>query len=341
MSLRRLALIASSALLVAVPASAQDPTQASRTVAAMVASGNGPVDIVVAQDGSGHFRTVQDAVMSVPAGTAARPVVIHIKPGTYRELIYVQREKRFFRFVGDDPLKTVLTFDLHANLTGPDGKPLGTWRTPATIVDADDFSAENVTFENAAGPKGQALALRVDGDRAVFRNCRFVGWQDTIFLNRGRHYFEDCYISGHVDFVFGGATAFFERCHVHVRGPGYITAASTPHDVPYGFVFARGRITGDPGATTYLGRPWRDHAATAFIETEMSEAVRPQGWHNWDRPEREKTSRYAEYGNRGPGADRAKRVPWAVALTSAQAAALTPARVLAGSDGWAPPETRK
>lgn len=341
MSSRRIALVVSSALFVAVTAAAQDPTQASRTVAAMVASVDGPIDIVVAQDGSGHFRTVQEAVMSVPAGTAARPVVIHIKPGTYRELIYVQREKRYFRFVGDDPLRTVLTFDLHANMTGLDGKPIGTFRTPSTTIDADDFMAENVTFENAAGPKGQALAIRVDGDRAVFRNCRFVGWQDTVFLDRGRQDFEDCYITGHVDFIFGASTAFFERCHVHVRGSGFITAASTPFDVPYGFVFARGRITGDKDARTYLGRPWRDHAATAFLETEMSDAVRPEGWHNWDRPDRERTSRYAEYGSRGAGANAGTRVPWATALTEAQARTMTARQVLGGTDGWVPPVKEK
>ena len=343
MSARACALLASVFVFAAdpVPVSAQDPTAASRAIEAMVASGTGPIDINVAQDGSGHFRTVQEAVMAVPAGTAARPVVVHIKPGTYRELVYVQREKRFFRFVGDDPLTTVITFDLHANLTGPDGKPLGTWRTPTTIIDADDFVAENVTFENGAGPKGQALAIRVDGDRVVFRNCRFLGWQDTVFLNRGRQYFEDCYINGHVDFVFGGATAYFERCHLHVRDSGYITAASTPVDVRYGFVFARGRITGEPDAKTYLGRPWRDHAATTFLETEMSEAVRPAGWHNWNRAEREKTARYAEYASRGPGAGVDGRVPWAAVLTRDQAAALTAREVLRGLDGWEPPVTRK
>ena len=151
-----------------------------------------PVDITVALDGSGQFKSVQDAIMSVPAGSAEKPVVIHIKPGTYKELIYIQHEKRFFRLVGEDALKTILTFDLHANIVGPNGKPIGTFRTPSTVIDADDFSAENITFENTAGPVGQALAIRVDGDRAVFRRCRFLGWQDTMFLNRGRQYFEDC-----------------------------------------------------------------------------------------------------------------------------------------------------
>ena len=109
--------------------------------------------------------------------------------------------------MGEDAAKTILTFDLHANMTGTDGKPITTFRTPSTQIDADDVTLENITFQNSAGPVGQALAIRVDGDRIVFRRCRFLGWQDTILLNRGRQYFEDCYIEGHVDFIFGAATA--------------------------------------------------------------------------------------------------------------------------------------
>ena len=131
-------------------------------------------NLIVAADGSGQFKTVQEAIMAVPRA-AAKPVLIHIKPGTYRELIYVQREKRFFRLVGEDPEKTILTYNLCATNKGPDGKPIGTFRTPSTTIDADDFTAENITFENSAGPVGQALAIRVDGDRAAFRNCRFLG----------------------------------------------------------------------------------------------------------------------------------------------------------------------
>ena len=168
----------------------------------------------------------------------------------------------------------------------PDGKPIGTFRTPSTTIDADDFTAENITFENSAGPVGQALAIRVDGDRAVFRNCRFLGWQDTILLNRGRQYFENCYIAGHVDFIFGAATAWFEKCHIHCLGDGYITAASTPVDQPFGFVFSNCKITGDkPETRTYLGRPWRIYASTIFLNTEMSDVVRPEGWNDWKKPE--------------------------------------------------------
>ena len=296
-----------------------------------------PVELVVAADGSAKYRTVQEALMAVPAGTAESPVRIRIRPGTYREIVYVQREKRFFKLVGEDASKTVITYDLNANVKGVDGKPIGTFRTPSVQIDADDFTAENITFENSAGPVGQALAVRVDGDRVVFRNCRFLGWQDTILLNRGRHYFENCYIAGHVDFIFGAATAFFERCHLHALKDGYLTAASTPDNQPYGFVFSNCKITAEtPNVKTYLGRPWRAYSAVTFLNTEMTESVRPEGWHNWNFPDREKTVRYAEFGSTGPGSRTAARVPWSRRLTKGEAKAITPKKVLAGTDGWNP-----
>ena len=292
--------------------------------------------VVVAQDGGGKFTSVQDAIMFVPMGCATNPVVIRIKPGTYKEQIYIQREKRFFHLVGEDAEKTILTFDLNANIVGPAGKPIGTFRTPSTYIDAEDFTAENITFANSAGPVGQALAIRIDGDRAVFRNCRFLGWQDTILANRGRHYFEDCYIEGHVDFIFGGATCFFERCKIKCLREGYITAASTPDTNKFGYVFDHCEITGALGAKTYLGRPWRDFAATVFLNTKMSEVVRPEGWHNWGKVEKEKTTRYAEFGSTGDGANREKRVTWAKQLTATEAKEFSLKNVLSGNDNWNP-----
>ena len=298
-------------------------------------------NLYVAADGSAPFKSVQAAIMVVPAGTVENPVIIHIKPGVYKELIYVQREKRHFHLVGEDAGRTILTYDLNANLKDKDGKPIGTFRTPSTIIDADDFTAENITFENSAGPVGQALAIRIDGDRAVFRNCRFLGWQDTIFANRGRQYFEGCYIEGHVDFIFGGATCFFEKCHIQALRKGFITAASTPADQPHGFVFSHCKITGKlPDIRTFLGRPWRDYSAVTFLNTEMSEVVQPAGWNNWGRSEREKTSRYAEYNSTGPGAHSKDRVPWARQLTKNEADAMTAGNVLAGTDKWNPIRNR-
>jgi pectinesterase len=221
-------------------------------------------------------------------------------------------------------------------MPGSDGKPIGTFRTPSTTIDADDFTAENLTFENSAGPFGQALAIRVDGDRATFRNCRFLGNQDTILLNRGRQYFEDCYIAGTTDFIFGGATAFFENCDIHCLKSSFITAAATPDFQPFGFVFSDCRITAEPGVEMYLGRPWRDFAAVAFLNTEMPAAIRAAGWHNWDQPKRERTARYVEFGNTGPGANTSERVKWSRQLSDAEAAEITPERVLRGNDDWAP-----
>ena len=293
-------------------------------------------ELVVAADGSARYKTVQEAIAAAPTGTRANPVIIHIKPGIYKELIYVQREKRFVRLIGEDAARTVLTYGLHANMTGLDGKPIGTFRTPTAVIDADDFIVENITFENSAGPVGQALAIRIDGDRVAFRNCRFLGWQDTIFTNRGRHYFEDCYIEGHVDFIFGGSTAFFERCHIRCLKDGYITAASTPDDHVYGFVFSNCKITGESNVKTYLGRPWRSYSSVLFLNTDMSAVVRPEGWNNWNQPDREKTSRYGEFNSSGLGANSNGRVAWARRQSATEARAITAEKVLGGFDRWNP-----
>src|ERR1035437_2601045 len=187
-------------------------------------------DATVALDGSGQFTSVQEAISAAPMNTnpAAPRWVIFVKPGTYHERVYVQRERGHLRIVGEDAAKTVISYDLEAKVLGHDGKPIGTFRPPTVQIDGDDMIWENLTLANTAGPVGQALALRVDGDRVVFNHCRFLGWQDTVLVNRGRQYFADCYIEGHVDFIFGAATAYFDRCKIHCLLNGYITAASTP-----------------------------------------------------------------------------------------------------------------
>lgn len=268
--------------------------------------------------------------MSVPSGAATNPVVIHIKPGIYHELVYVQREKSYFHLIGDDAEHTVITFGLYAGMTNLDGKPLGTFKTPTATIDADHFTADNITFENSAGPVGQALAIRVDGDHAAFHHCRFLGWQDTILLNRGRQYFSDCYIAGHVDFIFGAATAWFENCQIHCLRSGYITAASTPAEQPYGFVFSHCQISGEPGVKTFLGRPWRIHASVTWLNCQMSKVVRPEGWFDWKKPESHATVRYDEFDSTGPGANSSARVTWSRQLTAEEAATVTVERVLGG-----------
>ncbi len=296
-------------------------------------------DVVVAADGSGRYKTIREAIEATPQNhrEATRPWTILVKSGIYRELVYVQREKRFVTLVGEAAEKTILTFDLFAALSGPDDKPIGTFRTPTLVVDADDFTVENLTIENTAGPRGQAVALRVDGDRTVFRRCRMVGWQDTVLANRGRQYFEDCFIEGAIDFIFGGGTAYFERCQLRCTGPGYITAASTPPAQPFGFVFSHCTITGaNAEVRTLLGRPWREHAKTVFLYTEMSDVVQPIGWDNWKKPAAERTTFYAEFGSTGLGAATAERAPWSKQLSATEAANYSRDAVLGGADGWDP-----
>jgi pectinesterase len=317
-----------------------------RQSASAAASATG-IEMTVAADGSGQFTSIQAAISAAPmlTGRSDPRTVIRVKPGIYRERIYVQRERGNIAVIGEDAATTVIEFGMHANMPGPDGLPIGTFRTPTVQIDGDGMIWENITFANTAGAPGpradgpdvaQALALRVDGDCVVFRNCRFLGWQDTILVNRGRHYFADCYIEGHVDFIFGAATAFFERCHIHCLRDGYITAASTPDGHANGFVFVDCKITGVEGARTYLGRPWREFAKTVFIRTEMLDVVRSEGWHNWNKPGAEETTFYREFGNTGPGAELAARAKWTKLLGTGEVAHYTPHIVLGGGDGWDP-----
>ncbi len=295
-------------------------------------------DAIVASDGSGDYTSIEKAIYGADQKRAepggGKRWIILVKPGVYRERVYVQRERGNIALIGEDSNTTILVNGIYANMVGNDGEKLGTFRTPTLQVDGDGFVVENMTIANDAGPVGQALALRVDGDRVVFRNCRFLGWQDTILVNRGRHYFADCYIEGHVDFIFGGATAVFDRSDIHCLGKGYITAAATPVDHPHGLVFFDGTITGEPGVTTYLGRPWRAHAQTSFLRTTMSEVVVPEGWNNWSQPERERSVRYAEYRNTGPGAGVSQRVAWSRQLSTEEVISLTASQILAGEDQW-------
>ena len=307
--------------------------------------------IVVAADGSGAFRTVQDAIAAVPENSTAR-TRITIKPGTYTGPIVVPKSKRAITLVGEDAKTAILTYDKNVNEFIPPGHDKF---NPGLHVRGDDFRAENLTIANTSGDHGQALAARVDGDRAVFKNCRLLGWQDTLMVNDGRQYFKDCYIEGRVDFIYGSGTTVFENCQIHSKNGGYVTAASTPQDHPFGFVFLRCKLTGNetpwnPAATnpattqmakattklTYLGRPWRDYAAVAFIDCELGDHIRPEGWHNWGKSNREQTSRYMEYGSTGPGGDVTQRVGWTKPLTKVEAEAITAAKVLAGKDAWDP-----
>jgi pectinesterase len=292
--------------------------------------------IRVAADGSGTHRTVQAAVDSIPAGGRDR-VVIAIKPGVYKERIRVGRDKGPITFRGDvgRAKETVLTFDYSAKSV-EDGKPVGTSGSYSTLIEAADVVAENITFENSTGDVGQAVALRTTGDRVAFRNCRFLGWQDTLYTHDGRCYFEDCYIEGRVDFIFGRSTAVFSRCEIHSKNGGYVTAAATPQESKFGYVFLDCKLTGEGDAKAYLGRPWRPYAAVAYLRCEIGPHVRPEGWDNWRNAENEKTARYAEYKCTGPGAATDKGVTWSRQLTDDEAGKYTVPNVLGGPDPWDP-----
>jgi pectinesterase len=203
----------------------------------------------------------------------------------------------------------------------------------------NDFYAENITFENSAGPVGQAVALHIEGDRAVFKNCRFIGNQDTMYTGgeNSRHYFKNCYIEGTTDFIFGAATAVFENCHIHSKKNSYVTAASTPEGKKYGYVFLNCRLTAATDINkVYLGRPWRNFAKTVFVNTELGAHILPEGWHNWNKPEAERTVFYAEYHSRGEGASSSSRASWSHQLTEDEAKDYSLDKILSGSDQWVP-----
>jgi pectinesterase len=303
-------------------------------------------DAVVSADGSGTHTTIQTAIAAAP-DNGSNQFRILIKPGVYHGQFMVPKEKRHLRLVGEETASTILTYAFNVYEPQP-GAPYQF--NPGMVVVGDDFRAENLTIENTSGDHGQALALRADGDRACFTNCRILGWQDTLMVNNGRDYFTNCYIAGRVDFIYGSATAVFDHCEIHSRNGGYVTAASTPQDRAWGFVFLNCRLTGDSvpwvnpmnpvvkpptkKAMAALGRPWRPYASVAYVNCWMGEHIRPEGWNNWGKAENEKTARYSEYNSSGPGANPAARVKWARQLTEAEARAFTVWNILGDSIVW-------
>lgn len=280
---------------------------------------------VVAQDGSGDFTSINSAIASLP-DQAQQPVVVRIKAGTYREKVVVPSWKTNVHFIGEDVASTIISWDDYS------GKgELTTFTSYTVLVQGKGFRAENITFQNTAGPVGQAVAMHAEADELVFVNCRFLGDQDTLYAGvaNSRQYYKNCYIEGTTDFIFGPATAFFEDCTIHSKKNSYITAASTPEGQVYGFVFKNCILTANDAATkVYLGRPWRPFAKTVFIQCQLGAHILPEGWHNWNKPEAEKTTYYAEYQNQGPGAQTTHRVVWSHQLTKKQAKKYNPKTVL-------------
>ncbi|HVK47281.1 MAG TPA: pectinesterase family protein [Pseudobacter sp.] len=287
--------------------------------------------LVVAADGSGKYRTVQAALDAIPSNSKEK-VTIYVKNGLYKERIVVDASKPNITLKGEDKQKTILTFDNHAGTRLENGDTLNTWTCASFFLYADDFTAENITFENNAGfNAGQAVALRVEGNRAAFRNCRMQGFQDVLFLSGSgvKHYFRDCYIEGTTDFIFGAATAVFKDCHIHSKKNSHVTAASTNSIIPYGFVFFNCKLTSDSTVNKVsLGRPWSPTASVTYIDCWLDKHILPEGWNNWKRPSNEATARYAEYNSKGPGANPTARVPWSKQLTAEEAKLYTIEKIL-------------
>ena len=292
-------------------------------------------DFVVAADGSGQFRTVQEAIHAVP-DFRKNITTIFIKPGVYKEKIVLAESKANVVLVGENAASTILTFDDFAAKKNIFGEEVGTTGSASFYAFGEGFSAKNITFQNTAGPVGQAVALWIKSDKAVFENCRFLGFQDTLYTFGidSRQYYKNCYIEGTVDFIFGPSIAVFENCTIHCKGKGYITAASTHQWRPYGYVFRHCRITGEAAETHFLGRPWRPFSRVAFLHCDLGPVIRKEGWDNWRNPANEKTAFYAEFGNTGTGSTTADRVPWAKQLTAEQAAEYTLAKIFGD---WTPP----
>lgn len=288
---------------------------------------------VVARDGTGDFRNVQDVIHAI---RAFRPqhTVVFIKKGLYKEKIVLPTWINDVTFIGEDKEETVITWDDHANIND-----MGTFRSYTFLIQGNGITFENLTVENAAAPLGQAVAAHIEGDRIVFRNCRILGNQDTIFTGREqcRQYFKNCYIEGTTDFIFGPSVCWFENCTLYCKRNSFITAASTPQNQPYGYIFNNCRvILAEDVTKMYLGRPWRQYAMTLFMNCELPEGIVPEGWHNWGKEENEKNARYMEYNNTGAGAATSQRVGWSKILTAKEASAYTLINVMKGSDNWSP-----
>ena len=289
--------------------------------------------IVVSRDGTGNFRTLQEAIESARA-FMDYTVTIYVRNGVYKEKVIVPSWVENIDIIGEDRDKTIITYDDHANIN-----KMGTFRTYTVKVEGSDITFKNLTIENNAAQLGQAVALHTEGDRLKFINCRILGNQDTIYTGAKftRLYFKDCYIDGTTDFIFGPSTALFEDCIIHSKRNSYVTAASTPKEAKYGYVFKHCKLTAEPGVDkVYLGRPWRPYAYTLFIECELGKHIVSAGWHNWGKQSNEETARYMEYKNTGEGANASERVAWSKQLTKKEAEAVTVDAIFRTQSNWNP-----
>ncbi len=290
-------------------------------------------DLVVAPDGSGNYTSLQEAVLSIRDYKPTR-TTIYVKNGIYREKICIPANKCDITIIGQSADSTIITWNDHAKINN-----MGTFKTYTLQILGSGIRLESITIENNAEQLGQAVALHVEGDCCEFTGCRLLGNQDTLFTGNGlsRQYYRNCYIEGTTDFIFGPATAWFEQCVIHSKRNSYITAASTPEGNPFGYVFHQCRLTADAGVDkVFLGRPWRAFAYTLFLKCEMGNHIIPQGWDNWRNVENEKTARYAESGNSGPGASTDQRAAWSKQLSSKAVKSITLSKVMQRNSKWQP-----
>jgi len=291
----------------------------------------------VAKDGTGDYKYIQDAIDAMRVYPLA-PITLYIKNGVYNEKIELPATNTDVTFIGESVDKTIIVFNDYSGR----GK-LNTFNSFTAKISGNRFRAENITFSNSAGPVGQAVALHVESDQAIFVNCRFLGNQDTIFTGgeTARQLFVNCYIEGTTDFIFGPATAVFQNCEIHSKTNSFITAASTTQGKKFGYVFMDCKLTADSNVNkVYLGRPWRANAKTVFIRCTMDKHITPEGWNNWSNPANEQTTFYAEYKNSGPGAGLTNRVKWGHQLNDKEAAVYSLTTIF-NNDGSALPVNAK
>ena len=303
-----------------------------------------PDTLFVARDGTAEFRNIDDAI-EVCRAFMDYHKVIFVKNGIYKEKLIIPQWLQNIEICGESAENTIITYDDHANVKVILGtaahreQPMGTFRTYTLKIEGNDITLKNITIENNSARLGQAVALHTEGDRLKFINCRFIGHQDTVYtgMPATRLFFKDCYICGTTDFIFGASTAWFEGCIIESLVNSYVTAASTPKDQAYGYIFNHCKLIASGNATqVYLGRPWRDYGHTLFMNCELGGHIRPEGWHNWEK-HREQTARYMEYNNSGEGAQPGKRVAWSRQLSKKEATAITLEKVFADTaKPWLP-----
>ena len=300
-------------------------------------------EITVSQDGKGDFTSIQEAINST-RDLGPSEVIIRIKKGTYNEKIEIPSWKHKLTLIGEDRQNTVITNnDFSGKIDPQTGKKLSTFTSYTVLVEGDDIHIKNLTIKNSSCGEGQAVALHVEGDRFFIEDCDILGCQDTIYTatEGSRQLYLNCYIEGTTDFIFGEATAVFKNCTIKSKRDSYVTAAATPKDQEFGYVFIDCKlIAAEDVKEVYLGRPWRSYAKTVFLNTEMGSHIKPEGWNPWKGdamfPNKEETAYYAEYNSSGAGAAPDKRVAWSHQLSPEQAKKYTIPNVLGGEDDWNP-----